>query len=115
MLVDEYEALISTLEGLGLRVFTDVHQLRPGGVLIDPPTYRSISPHLVEADYPIHLVAAPPGDWRALKATLTQLDTIFENLGTASTMTANPSVYSTGAQDLPSYQLTATVTYRRSA
>lgn len=114
MLVTEYEALITTLSGLGLRVFTDVAQLRPPGILIDPPAYRSVSPHIVEVDYPIHLVAAPPGDWRALKATLDALDTIFENLASASTMTATPSVYSSGNQELPSYQITATLTYRRS-
>jgi len=115
MLVTEYENLVTAIEGLGLRVFTDVTQLRPPGVLIDPPTYRSLSPHIVEADYPIQLVAAPPGDWRALKATLAALDTIFENLATASQMTASPGVYSSGNQELPSYQITATLTYRREA
>jgi len=115
MLVAEYEDLVSTLTGLGFRVFSNVNELRPPGILIDPPSYRSISAHIVEVDYPIHLVAAPPGDWRALKATLDAVDSVFENLSTASQMVATPGVYSAGNQDLPSYQITATLTYRRSA
>lgn len=113
MLVTEYEALISTLSSYGLRVFANVNELRPPGVLIDPPTFRSISPQIVEVDYPIHLVAAPPGDWRALKATLDAVDTVLENLTPASQIIATPGVYSVGNQDLPSYQITATITYRR--
>jgi hypothetical protein len=42
-------------------------------------------------------------------------DTILENLTIASRMTASDGVYAVGNQDLPTYQITATINYRRSS
>ena len=113
MIDTEYDNLLSIIEGLGFRVYDDVSQVRPGGVIVDPPTYRSISPAIVEATYPINFVALPPGNRKAMLACLAAVDTIMENLNESATMTAQPGSYSVGGQELASYQVTTTITYRR--
>lgn len=113
MLVDAYTDLVDRITSFGLTVYSNVNTLRPPGVVIDPPTIRSISPTLVELQYQISVVAAPPGDFRALKAILEQADIILESLTEASILSATSGVYAVGNQELPTYQLTATITYRR--
>jgi hypothetical protein len=115
MIETEYSNLITTIEGLGFRVYDDIMRVRPGGIIIDPPSYRSISPSIVEATYPINFVSLPPGNRKAMNECLAAIDTILESLSGASTMTANPGSYSVGGQELASYQITATITYRRDA
>lgn len=113
MLAEEYSALITTIEDLGFRVYDDISMVRPGGVIIDPPSYRSISPSIVEATYAINFVSLPPGNRKAMNACLAAIDTILEELAESSTMTALPGSYSAGGQELASYQVQATITYRR--
>ena len=40
-------------------------------------------------------------------------DVILEGLTSASRMTASDGIYAVGNQELPTYQITATLTYRR--
>ena len=114
MLAAEYDALVSELSGLGLKVFSNVQALRPDGVVVDPPSIISMSPTLVECSYKISCVTSPPGDYRAVKALLTMADVILAGLTSVSRMTASDGVYAVGNQELPTYQITATATYRRS-
>lgn len=113
MLVDAYNELCTRLASFGLAVYSNVQNLRPPGVVVDPPTIRSMSPNLVELSFQISVVAAPPGDLRALRAILADADTIIENLTEASSLTATAGVYAVGNQELPTYQLLAVITYRR--
>lgn len=115
MLATEYDALCSELSSFGLKVFSNIQALRPDGVVVDPPQIVSMSPAVVECQYRISCVTSPPGDYRAVKALLTMADTILENLTIASRMTASDGVYAVGNQDLPTYQITATINYRRSS
>jgi len=85
MIETEYSNLITTIEGLGFRVYDDIMRVRPGGIIIDPPSYRSISPSIVEATYPINFVSLPPGNRKAMNECLAAIDTILESLSEAST------------------------------
>ncbi len=113
MLVDAYTELIDRISSFGLSCYSNIQNLRPPGVVVDPPTIRSMSANLVELSFQISVVAAPPGDLRALRAILADADTIIENLTEASTLTATAGVYAVGNQELPTYQLLAVITYRR--
>jgi len=113
MLVDAYDELVAKLATFGLPVFSNVQALRPPGVVVDPPNITSISTNLIELTYKISVVAAPPGDYRAVQKILDMADTIVENLTDASRMTSTAGVYAVGNQELPTYQLSTTITYRR--
>jgi hypothetical protein len=113
MLTDAYDELVTNLGSMGLPVFSNVQALRPPGVVVDPPNITSMSATLIELTYKISVVAAPPGDYRAVQKILDMADTIVENLTDASRMTSTAGVYAVGNQELPTYQLSATITYRR--
>lgn len=104
--------VVSVLQSAGLPVFADPRNLRPPAILVDLPTVQIMSADLVQLDFPLTVVAPPPGNLDAVRRLFALVDAVVALEGITTTQ-ATAGVYSTGSQELPSYQLTATLTLRR--
>lgn len=102
--------LAAELAGVGLTVITDPRELRPDVALIEPPRVGGISGNLSTCEWDVQVVARPPGDPLAVATLLDMVDVIIE---TVPVTTANPGVFVTGSQELPSYTVTVRQTIRR--
>lgn len=110
LLNDAFDELAGLLEDAGLPVIQDVRNLRPPSVLVDPPTITAISGDLVKLDFPVVVVAPPPGNLDAVRVMLGMADTIVQAVPCTG---GAPSLYSVGNQDLPAYSMTVSLTVRR--
>lgn len=112
LLNDALDALSAYLVAGDVPVIDDPRNLRPPAVLIEPPTITVRSASLVVCEFPVICVAPPPGNRDATKKLLDLADQIAE-LPEVLTLSGSPGVYTTGGQELPSYQLTVQITMRR--
>jgi len=110
-LTEAWEWVVDQLESVGLRAVTDPRNLTPPCVLVEPPTITAVqSQSLVELEFPISVVAPPPGNRDSVMWLLRATDLAIE----AVTVTGGaPGSYTVGATELPAYNLTATVQIRR--
>lgn len=113
LLNEGLDHVVAVLQAGGLPVVADVRNLRPPAVLVDLPTVTVMSASLVRLDFPLTVVAPPPGNLDAVRKLYALVDDLIA-LEDLTTTTATAGVYTTGAQELPSYQVTATVTLQRS-
>lgn len=107
---ETYDELAQLLTAAGLPVITDSRNVRPPAVVIDPPSVTGISGTLVSLAFPVAVVAPPPGNRDALNVLL---DYVADVVETVPTTAGEPGTYNVGGQDLPSYQLTVTLTARK--
>jgi hypothetical protein len=111
-ILDAYDWVVAALQAEGLTVITDPRNVRPPCVLVEPPSItQNQNKTLAQLDFPITVLAPPPGNKDALNWLL---DTADEIVGAVGPTTGSPTVYTIGNQDLPAYTLTATVQIRRS-
>lgn len=103
LLGDSLTRLTTALTTAGCDVITDARNIRPGGVLIDPPTWRRESSGQVLAEYPVYVLVPPPGNLDALNAIFPMVDKVIASTGATA---GEPSNYDTGGQTLPCYKLT---------
>jgi len=97
------ERLVETLEDASLVVVSDARNIRPGCVIIDPPTITRSTPTQISMEFIVTAVQPPPGNLDALIALLNLVDLVIDATGATS---ANSTVYSAGGQELPAYQIT---------
>lgn len=101
------EALSQELTDAGLVVIDDPRNARPNAVMIDPPAVTRPSFGQPNAtlylEYTVTALAPPPGNLDALVALLDTVDTVLD---TVAVLSANPSVYTVGNQELPAYSIT---------
>ena len=112
LFTDAYGIIIDALDDAGLPVIDDVRNLRPPSVIVDPPSFTVINNSTVTFDFPVSVVMPPPGNRDALIAAMTLVDQIVEIEGILA-LSGSSGVYTTGGQELPSYQLTVQITVRR--
>ena len=112
MLNDALDQLVADIEDLGLTVIYDVRALRPATVIVDPPTMEVLKNTLVQFTFAVTVLVPPPGNYDAVKSALDSADVIIES-ETVQVTRANPTVYQTGGQELPGYELIITRTIRR--
>jgi len=110
LILQAWDELVADLTAADLTVIDDPRNLRPGCIIVDPPTIRGRSGSVVELEFPVTVVGAPPANRDAYRYLLDLADVVVE---TVPTSVGTPGTYQAGAQDLPSYQLTVTLTYRR--
>lgn len=100
---DVRSELAGKLTAAGVTASLDPRAVPPF-VLVGPPTISPAGIGGWTAEYPVHVVAAPPGNVDALSWCLEQVCTVLRTLGPS---TAFPTTY--GDKDAPAYELT----YRR--
>lgn len=99
-----------TLSAISATVITEPRAVRPGVVLIEPPTITGISGTLSQVAIPVVVFAAPPGDRTAVDRMLDVVDEIIQLLPVE---TGSFGISTVGAQELPSYSLDIRLTLRR--
>jgi hypothetical protein len=67
LILQAWEELVESLVAAGLEVVDDPRNLRPGTCMVDPPNIRGRSQSVVELDFPVTIVAAPPANRDAYK------------------------------------------------
>jgi hypothetical protein len=110
MLNDAYDELLETLIGLGLPATNDPRNLRPPAVIIDPPSITDVNGQICRLQFPVVVVAPPPGNLDAVRSALDMADVIIEGV---NTLDGEPQIYTIGQTDLPAYRLTVQLTTRR--
>ena len=103
LLGDSLTRLAQALTTAGCTVITDSRNIRPGGVFIDPPTWRRESTGQLLADYAVFVLVPPPGNLDALQAIFPTIDLIISATGATA---GEPAKFETGGQQLPAYKLT---------
>lgn len=105
----------TALAAAGLPVVADPRNARTPAVVIDAPSFRSLSPGIAELTIPVYAVVTPPGNLDALDALLDLVDDVVDacTAAHASTVTGQAGTYNLGGKDLPAYNLSVTVTYRK--
>jgi hypothetical protein len=111
LLNETYDALVAQLVELGLPATHDPRNLRPPAVIVDPPSITDINGQIVRLQFPVVVVAPPPGNLDAVRSALDMADVIIENVN--STLDGEPQIYTIGQTDLPAYRLTVQLTARR--
>lgn len=110
LLTEALDYLLEQMSDDGIPVVADVRNVQPPCVLVDPPSIIAQSGSLVQADFPVTVLAPPPGNMDAVYRLLDVADRIIATQvvtgGTAGT-------YTVGQNDLPSYQLTVRLQLRR--
>lgn len=100
------QALSAELTAAGLVVVDDPRNARPNAVIIDPPSVNTPSFGQPNAtlylEFQVTALSVPPANLDALKALLDTVDTV---LNTVAVLSANPSVYQVGNQELPAYTI----------
>lgn len=100
------EALSAKLSAAGLVVIDDPRNARPNAIMIDPPTVTTPSYGQPNAtlflEFVVTALCPPPGNLDALKALLNAVDAVMD---TVAVLSANPSVYTVGNQELPAYTI----------
>ena len=111
LLNDAYDELVAELVALDLPATNDPRNLRPPAVIVDPPSITDVNGHIVRLQFPVVVVAPPPGNLDAVRSALDMADTIVENV--KATLDGEPQIYTIGQTDLPAYRLTVQLTVRR--
>lgn len=115
LIADSMADFISVLEDANLPVITDPRNLRPPAVFVDSPSIQSLSVDIVQLTIPVVCVVPPPGNADAMTALIALMDDVLDACTVASTITAEPGLYSISGQDLPAYNIRVTVAYRKDA
>lgn len=110
LLQDAYDYVAAELTSAGLNVVTDVRNVQPPCVLVEPPSVRALSGTLVQTDVRVTVLAPPPGNRDAMIKLLADADTVIEAV---ETIDGNPGSYTIGNAELPAYTLTVRVTLVR--
>jgi hypothetical protein len=111
VLVEAYDELVIELRELGIDATNDPRNLRPPGVIVDPPSITDINGQIVRLQFPVVVVSPPPGNLDAVRSALEIADNIIENVN--ATLDGEPQIYTIGTTDLPAYRLTIQKTIRR--
>ena len=108
---DTWAWVIAALDAAGLRAVDDPRNVQPPCVLVDPPSViANQSQTLVQLQFPISVIAPPPGNRDAM---MWMLDAVDDVIGALPISNGDPGSYNLGGTDLPSYNLTATIQIRR--
>jgi hypothetical protein len=110
LLNEGWDYLIQQLADDGIPVVSDIRNVQPPCAIIDPPSVVAQSASLVQCDFPVTIVAPPPGNRDAVRVLLAMADKVIQSQPVQS---ANPSTYTVGTADLPAYQLTVRLQLRR--
>jgi len=104
--------LVTVLETAGVpRVTTDIRDVAPPCVLVDPPTIRSLNGDVAELDFPVCVMSAPPATANAVTSFLTRADLIL-TIEELLVISGTPQTYFVGQQELPTFTLTCRLTYQ---
>lgn len=111
LIVDGLDLLVELLEDTGHTIVTNSAAIRPGVIVVDPPTLQVMNANLYELQFPVWSLAAPPADERAERKVLDMADDV---IGVApATAGGAPGIYSTGNQEIPGYRITVVMTVQR--
>lgn len=111
LIVDGLDLLTEILEDTGHTICTNSASIRPGVIVIDPPTLQVMNANLYELSFPVWALAAPPADERAERRVLDMADDIIQAV--PATAGGTPGVYSTGGQEIPGYRVTVIMAVQR--
>lgn len=109
VIADAIAGVAQALADADLPVVTDPRNLRPPAVLVDAPSITALSLSVLEVVVPVVIVAPPPGNADAMASLITMMDTVFALPIECTAMTAEPGVYATAGQELPSYSVRITL------
>ena len=107
---DAVDELVGLIEGVGYTVVEDPRLIRPGVVVIDPPTLTGQSAAISTLDVDCSVLAQPlsPVD------VLTWLyDAVDDITAVVPVTAATYGIYNAGNQELPSYTCTVRLTIKR--
>lgn len=110
MLTDALGILIEMLEPTGLSIVFDSKAIRPGVVVIDPPSITIQSANQVRCEFPVTCLTPPPGDAAAEARLLDMADAVLQAVPATS---GAPTLYSSGGQNLPGFRLTVPLQIQR--
>lgn len=102
--------IVTALRDAGLTVVFDPKSVKPGVVVVDPPTITIRNASVAECVFGITCLVPPPMDAAAELKMLDMADTVIQ---TVNATTGNPTIYATGGQNLPGYRLNTTITVQR--
>lgn len=111
LIVDGLDLLAELLEDTGHTVCTNAAAIRPGVIVIDPPTVQVMNENLYELQFPVWALASPPADERAERRVLDMADDIIQAV--PATAGGTPGIYSTGGQEIPGYRVTVVLAVQR--
>ena len=109
-IADAVDELVGIIEGLGYTVVVDPRQIRPGVVVIDPPTLTGLSADMSQLDIEASILAQPLSPVDVLVGLYDAVDAITAAVPVTS---ATYGVYNAGNQELPSYTCTVRLTIKR--
>lgn len=110
-LLDAWQYVVDQLADAGITAIVDPRNIQPPCVMVEPPIITTVqSGTLVQLDFPITVIAPPPGNRDAIVGMLQTVDTI---IGAVNITGGSPGSYIAGTTDLPSYNLTSTIQIRR--
>ena len=107
---DAMTELVGIIEGLGYTVVVDPRQIRPGVVVLDPPTLTGQSASLSTLDVDASVLAQPLSPVDVLTWLYDAVDDITNAVPVTS---ATYGIYNAGNQELPSYTCTVRLTIKR--
>lgn len=107
-----YDYLVQQLSDDGIPAVSDIRNVQPPCVIVDPPSLVAQSGSMVTLDFPTTVLVPPPGNRDQMVRLLAVADRIME---TQTVTTGSPGSYSVGQQDLPAYTLTVRIQAQRSA
>lgn len=111
LIVDGLDLLVEILEETGYNIVTNSAAIRPGVVVVDPPTIQVMNANLYELQFPVWALASPPADERAERRVLDMADAIIQVV--PATSGGTPGIYSTGNQEIPGYRVTVVLAVQR--
>jgi hypothetical protein len=107
---DALDELAATITGAGYTVVQDPRLIRPGVVVIDPPTLTGLSAAISQLDIDVSVLTQPLGPAEQLTYLLDAVDEITSLVPVTS---ATYGIYNAGNQELPSYTCTVRLTIQR--
>lgn len=107
---DALDELAATITGAGYTVVQDPRLIRPGVVVIDPPTLTGLSAAISQLDVDVSVLTQPLGPVDQLTYLY---DAVDEITSLVPVTTATYGIYNAGNQELPSYTCTVRLTIKR--
>lgn len=110
-LLEAWDYVVDQLALVGIDAIIDPRNIQPPCVLVEPPSITTVqSGTLVQLEFGISVIAPPPGNRDAIIGMLQLVD---EVIAAVPVTAGSPGSYTAGPNELPAYNLTATVQIRR--
>lgn len=115
VIADAMAWFTDVLTDASVTVVNDPRNVQPPAVLIDLPVIESLTGDVARLTIPVVVMAPPPGNLDSVTKLIELMDTVLAafEIASVSTTTADPGIYQLGQLELPSYNIRATIAYRK--